>query len=80
VARILVPRKTEVLGQRVIVENVRGPGGMVGSNRVTNTILNVTLGVDSTGALMAAKRAACTGQVCPSGWVGISSSCPRTRR
>jgi tripartite-type tricarboxylate transporter receptor subunit TctC len=34
VARILAPRMSEVLGQQVIIENVGGAGGMVGSYRV----------------------------------------------
>jgi tripartite-type tricarboxylate transporter receptor subunit TctC len=34
VARILVPRLSELLGQQVVVENVGGSGGMTGSNRV----------------------------------------------
>jgi tripartite-type tricarboxylate transporter receptor subunit TctC len=33
-ARILAPRLTELLGQPVIIENVAGAGGMVGSARV----------------------------------------------
>jgi tripartite-type tricarboxylate transporter receptor subunit TctC len=34
VARILVPRLSEHLGQQVVVENVGGAGGMTGANRV----------------------------------------------
>src|SRR5450755_5193734 len=33
-ARILQPRLSEVLGQQVIVENIPGAGGMLGSARV----------------------------------------------
>src|SRR6266851_1003028 len=33
-ARILVPRLSELLGQQVIVENVGGAGGMTGASRV----------------------------------------------
>jgi tripartite-type tricarboxylate transporter receptor subunit TctC len=32
--RILAPRLAEVLGQQVVIENVGGAGGMVGSARV----------------------------------------------
>ena len=34
VARILVPRLSELLGQQVVIENVGGAGGMTGANRV----------------------------------------------
>ena len=33
-ARVLAPRLSEVLGQQVVVENVGGGGGMIGSSRV----------------------------------------------
>ena len=33
-ARIIAPRLGEVLGQQVIIENLGGAGGMIGSNRV----------------------------------------------
>jgi tripartite-type tricarboxylate transporter receptor subunit TctC len=37
-ARILAPRLTELLGQPVVVENVPGAGGMVGSARVAKAV------------------------------------------
>ncbi len=33
-ARVLAPRLSEILGQQVVVENVGGGGGMIGSSRV----------------------------------------------
>jgi tripartite-type tricarboxylate transporter receptor subunit TctC len=36
IGRILAPRLSELLGQRVIVENVGGAGGMTGAARVAN--------------------------------------------
>jgi tripartite-type tricarboxylate transporter receptor subunit TctC len=38
IGRILAPRLSELLGQRVIVENVAGAGGMTGSSRVANAM------------------------------------------
>src|SRR5262245_41519831 len=32
--RVLAPRLSEILGQQVVVENVGGGGGMIGSSRV----------------------------------------------
>src|SRR2546421_1403728 len=37
IGRILAPRLGEVLGQQVVVENVTGAGGMIGSNRVAKS-------------------------------------------
>jgi tripartite-type tricarboxylate transporter receptor subunit TctC len=36
IGRIVAPRLSELLGHRVIVENVAGAGGMIGASRVAN--------------------------------------------
>jgi tripartite-type tricarboxylate transporter receptor subunit TctC len=53
VARILVPRLSEILRQQVVVENVGGAGGMTGSNRVARAApdgYQVVIGVTGTHA------------------------------
>jgi tripartite-type tricarboxylate transporter receptor subunit TctC len=37
IGRILAPRLGEILGQQVVVENITGAGGMIGSNRVAKS-------------------------------------------
>jgi tripartite-type tricarboxylate transporter receptor subunit TctC len=36
IGRILAPRLSELLGHRVIVENIAGAGGMMGASHVAN--------------------------------------------
>jgi tripartite-type tricarboxylate transporter receptor subunit TctC len=36
IGRILAPRLSELLGHRVIVENIAGTGGMMGASHVAN--------------------------------------------
>lgn len=53
VARILVPRLSEILGQQIVVENVGGAGGMTGTNRVARAVpdgYQVGIGVTGTHA------------------------------
>jgi tripartite-type tricarboxylate transporter receptor subunit TctC len=37
IGRLLAPRLSEILGQQVVVENITGAGGMIGSNRVAKS-------------------------------------------
>jgi len=53
-ARLLAPRLSELLGQRVVVENVSGDGGTAGASRVANAAPNgyqIILGTSATHAL-----------------------------
>src|SRR5262245_13889305 len=52
-ARILAPRLSDVLGQQVIIENIGGAGGMIGSARAAKAAADgyqVILGSTSTHA------------------------------
>src|SRR4051794_8355906 len=52
--RIFAPRLSELLGQSVIIENVGGAGGMIGSTRVAKAAADgyqILLGTQGTHAL-----------------------------
>ncbi len=54
VARIVAPKLTERLGQSVVIENVAGAGGMVGTQRAARTApdgYTLLLSVESTMAI-----------------------------
>lgn len=38
IARMMLPRMSEVLGQQIVIENVGGAGGMTGASRVARAV------------------------------------------
>ena len=51
IGRILAPRLSEILGQQVVVENITGAGGMIGSNRVAKSADSHTFLLGHTGTI-----------------------------
>jgi len=51
IGRLLAPRLGELLGQQVVVENITGAGGMIGSNRVAKSADNHVFLLGHTGTV-----------------------------